>query len=49
MLLENKKNGIRFSIGDPPGKPAKQKKQVALEKSLGLHTCGSPAAAAEAV
>ena len=44
-----KKNGIRFFIGDPPAKPAKQKKKVALEKSLRAHTCGSPAVVAEAV
>ena len=48
--LENKKNGVRFSIGDPPAKPAKlKKKQVPLEKSLKLHTRGTLAAAAEAV
>jgi hypothetical protein len=32
-----------------PAKPAKQKKQVALEKSLRLHTRRGPATAAEAV
>ena len=45
----NKKIGVIFLIGDPPAKPAKQKKQVALEKSLRLHTRGSLAATAEAV
>ena len=40
---------MRFSIGDLPAKPAKQKKQVAIEKSLKLHTRGGPAAAEEAV
>ena len=49
-FFENKKIRVRFFIGDPPAKPAKQKKkQVALEKSLRLHTRGGPAAAAEAV
>ena len=39
---------MRFSIVDFPAKPAKQqKKQVALKKSLRLHTCGAQAAAAE--
>ena len=47
--MKIKKNWVRFLIEDPPAKPAKQKKQVALEKSLRLHTRGGPAAAAEAV
>ena len=47
IFFENKKIWVRFSIVDFPAKPAKQKKQVALEKSLRLHTCGGPAAAAE--
>ena len=34
---------------DPPAKPAKQKKQVAIENSLRLHTRWSPAGAWEAV
>ena len=42
-----KKIRVRFSIGDFPAKPTKQKKQVALKKSLRLHTRGGPAAAAE--
>ena len=40
---------MRFSIVDFPVKPAKQKEQVALKKSLRLHTRGAPAAAAERV
>ena len=40
---------MRFLIVDFPAKPAKQKKQVALKKSLRLHTRGTPAAAAERV
>ena len=44
--IENKKIKVKFSIGDPPAKPAKQKKQVALENSLRLHTQGGPAAEA---
>ena len=32
-----------------PTKPAKQKKRVAIENSLRLHTRGTPVAAAEAV
>ena len=43
---QNKKR-VRFSIVDFPAKPAKQKKQVALKKSLRLHTRRGPAAAAE--
>ena len=46
-FFENKKIRVRFSIKDFPAKPAKQKKQVALKKSLRLHTPGGPAAAAE--
>ena len=41
--------GMIFSIGDPPAKPAKQKKQVGLEKSLRFYTRGGPVAAAEGV
>ena len=48
-FFENKKIRVRFLIGNPPNKPAKQKKLVALENSLRLHTSGGPAAAAEAV
>ena len=48
-FFENKKIIVRFSIVDFPAKPAKQKKQVALKKSLRLHTRGTPAAAAERV
>ena len=44
-----KKKRVRFLIGDPPAKPAQQKKQVALEKSLRLHTRRGPAVAAEGV
>ena len=47
--FENKKIRVRFSIVDFPANPAKQKKQVALKKSLRLHTRGGPAAAAECV
>ena len=43
-FFENKKIRVRFSIVDFPAKPAKQKKQVALKKSLRLHTRGTPAA-----
>ena len=46
-FFKNKKIRVRFSIVDFPAKPAKQKKQVALKKSLRLHTRGTPAAAAE--
>ena len=49
IFFKNKKIRVRFSIWDFPAKPAKQKKQVALEKSLKLHTRGGPAAAAEPV
>ena len=45
-IIENKKIGVRFSIGDPSTKPAKQKKQETLEKSLSLHICGGLSAAA---
>ena len=48
-FFENKKIRVRVSIGDFPAKHAKQKKQVALKKSLRLHTGGGPAAAAERV
>ena len=48
-MLKTKKIESYFQLGTPPAKPAKQKKQVALENSLRLHTRGSPAAAAEAV
>ena len=48
-FFENKKIRVRFSIVDFTAKPAKQKKQVALKKSLRLHTGGSPAAASERV
>ena len=44
-----KKIRVRFSIVDFPAKHAKQKKQVALKKSLRLHTRGTPTAAAERV
>ena len=47
--LENKKIKVRFSIVDFPAKPAKQKKRVALKKSLRLLTRRAPAAAAERV
>ena len=47
--LKNKKIRVRFSIVDFPAKPAKQKKQVALKKSLRLHIRGTPATAAEQV
>ena len=42
----NKKIGFRFSIGDPPTKPAEQKNQVAFEIFLRLHTRGGLAAEA---
>ena len=48
-FFENKKIRVRFSIVDFLAKPAKQKKQAALKKSLRLHTRGAPAAAAERV
>ena len=48
-FFENEKISVRFSIGDFPAKPAKQKNKVALTKSLRLHTRGGPAAAAKAV
>ena len=47
-FLKTKKSEWDFWL-DPPAKPAKQKKKVALEKLLSLHTRGSPAAAEEAV
>ena len=47
--FENKKNQSEISIVDFPAKPAKQKKQVALKKSLRLHTLGALAVAAERV
>ena len=46
-FFENKKIRVRISIVDFPAKPAKQKKQLALKKSLRLHTRGGPPAAAE--
>ena len=49
IFFFTKKILVGFSIWDPPAKPAKQKKQVALEKSMRLHTRGGPAAAAEGV
>ena len=39
--MKKEKIGVRFSIRDPPAKPAKQQKQVALEKSLSLNGRGS--------
>ena len=48
-IFFKKKIRVRFSIGDFPAKPAKQKKQVALKKSLRLLTRGALAAAAEQV
>ena len=49
-FIKKKKNQNQIFIwGPPPAKPAKQKKKVALENSLRLHTCGGPAAATEAV
>ena len=45
----NKKNWNQIFNWGPPANPAKQKKQVALESSLRLHTRGGPAAAAESV
>ena len=47
FFFKNKKIRVRFLIVDFPAKPAKQKKQVALKKSLRIHTRGGPAAAAE--
>ena len=49
MFQKTKKIRVRFSIVDFPAKPAKQKKQVGLKKSLRLHTRGAPAGAAERV
>ena len=49
VQLENTNIKVIFSIGDPPAKPTKHEKPVAIEKSLRLHTCGSLAAGAEAV
>ena len=54
MMFEKKefrkqKIRVKFSIVDFSAKPAKQKKQVALEKSLRLHTRGARVAAAERV
>ena len=49
MFLKTKKIEFDFQLGTPPAKPAKQKKQIALEKLLRLYTRESPAAAAEAV
>ena len=43
-IFKNKKIRVGFSIVDFPAKPSKQKKQVALKKSLRLHTRGTPAA-----
>ena len=48
-FFKNKKIRVRFSIVDFPAKPAIKKKQLALKKLLRLHTCGTPAAAAEQV
>ena len=47
--FENQKIRVRFSKMEPTSKPAKHKKQLAIENSLRLHTCKSPAAATEAV
>ena len=49
ILQKQKKIRVTFSFGDFPAKPAEQKKQVALKKSLRLHTRRGPAAAAERV
>ena len=43
----NKKIEVRLLIMNPPPKPAKQKKRIAIENSLRLHTPGNPAASAE--
>ena len=48
-FFKNRKIRVKFSNGDFPAKPAKQKKQVALKKSLRLHTCWGLAAGAERV
>ena len=49
IYISIKKLGPDFQLGTPPQSPPSKKKQVALEKSLSLHTCGISAAAAEAV
>ena len=48
-FFKKQKIRVRFSIVDFAAKPAKQKKQVDLKKSLRLHTHGALAAAAERV
>ena len=47
--IENKYIGLKFSIVDGNAPDTPQNNQVAIESSMRLHTCGSPAAAAEAV
>ena len=48
-LFENQSIGLKSSNVDGNAPDAQQKKQVAFENSLRLHTRGSPAASAEAV
>ena len=47
--LKAKKSERDFQLGTPPPSPPSKKKQLALDKSLRLHTRGGPAAAAKAV
>ena len=48
-FLKTKKSKWDFQLGTPRPSPPSKTKQVSLEKSLRLHTRGSPAAAAEVV
>ena len=49
ILWKQKKSELDFQLGTPPPSPQSKKKQVAIEKSLRLHTRRGPAAAAEGV
>jgi hypothetical protein len=48
-FLKTKISDRDFPLGTPLPSPPSKKKQVALEKSLILLTCGGPAAATEGV
>ena len=50
MFLEQQKNGVSFSVVDPPpAKPGKQINTVYMENFLGYLPRGSPAAIAKAL
>ena len=47
--MKTKKSQSDFQLWTPTAKPAKQKKQLAIENSVRYPSRGRPAAAAEAV